>query len=147
MQLQFALICDGEAKRCLRRLRGRSQWKAWVIHTQRRPTHLFLLSPIAPVLKDIAPVMFFFCYLPVNLFQGVVLRRKRESQAMAWKGNMNFKNLVFKMRENSMGLYVAGKDPGERKKLVKKRKVKVLVTQLCRTLQPHGLMLPWWLRW
>ena len=59
---------------------------------------------------------------------------------------MNFKNLVFKMRENSMGVYVAGKDPGERKKLVKKRKVKVLVTQLCRTLQPHGLMLPWWLR-
>ena len=35
---------------------------------------------------------------------------------MAWNGNMNSKDFVFKMKEILMSLYVAGKDPGKRKK-------------------------------
>ena len=53
---------------------------------------------------------------------------------------MNFKNLVFKMRENSMGLYVAGKDPGKMKKTCEKMKSgSVSCSVMYDSLQPHGL--------
>ena len=47
---------------------------------------------------------------------------------------------VFKMRENSMGLYVAGKDPGKVKKTCKKMKSgSVSCSVMYDSLQPHGL--------
>ena len=57
---------------------------------------------------------------------------------MAWNGNMNSKDFVFKMKEILMSLYVAGKDPGKRKKTWKNGG-SVSHSVMYDSLQPHGL--------